>query len=81
MWPTIATSGCSCSPATRAIDDPMRSVVSSANDAASRQIAAAGPSYPDGDGARNSLPRSSGPSAIVCTLTRKSPGKPRSGDT
>ena len=45
MWPTIATSGASSpSPATRAIEEPMRSVSNSAKPAASRQTLAAGAS-------------------------------------
>ena len=46
MWPTTASSG-EESPR-RAIEEPSPSVESSAKDASSRQIAAAGPSWPDG---------------------------------
>ena len=42
MWPTTASSG-AASP-TRAIEEPIPSVLSSAKEAASRQTAAAGPS-------------------------------------
>ena len=42
MWPTTASSG-EASP-TRAIEEPMPSLLSSAKEAASRQTAAAGPS-------------------------------------
>ena len=44
MWPTIASSGLASSSPTRAIEDPIPSVLSSAKDAASRHTAAAGPS-------------------------------------
>src|SRR5258707_209932 len=58
MWPTTASSG-AASP-TVAIEEPMPSVVSSAKEAASRQTAAAGPSYPEGAPARRRLSRSAG---------------------
>ena len=63
MWPTTASSGAS-SP-TRAIEEPSPSVERDAKDAASRQIDAAGASYPDGAAARSSLSSSSGVSVTV----------------
>ncbi len=44
MWPTTARSGSAPSSPISAIEDPMPSVLSRANDAASRQSAATGAS-------------------------------------
>ena len=47
-----------------AIEEPIPSVVTSANEASSRQTAAAGASWPEGAAARSSLSSSAGVSAI-----------------
>src|SRR6478609_8892773 len=58
IWPTTASSG-EASP-TRAIEEPRPSLLSSAKEAASRQTAAAGPSYPEGAPGRRRLSSSWG---------------------
>ena len=64
MWPTTASSGFAPSSPISAIDDPIPSVLRRANEAASRQTAAAGPSYPEGAGAESNRWSSSGVSLM-----------------